>query len=96
MKAADPLRGTSTTKPGSTLRTSITIRKADDEIADELGWFDVDTVAHCGPTLVAEFARTVNLTDMLVGWVHTITIRTRSRNSVNASRHHVCIACIYS
>ena len=37
--------------------------------------FEGDTVAHCGPTLKGEFARTLNLTDVLIGWVFTRTVR---------------------
>lgn len=39
------------------------------------GFFEGDTVAHCGPTLRGEFARTLNLTDMNIGWVFTPSIR---------------------
>lgn len=74
-RARDPVRGQSTTKPGSLLRNSISVRKAGDEVEDEPGFFEVDTVAHCGPTLAGEFARTVNFTDMHTGWVHTRAIR---------------------
>src|SRR5680860_1502385 len=34
-----------------------------------------DTVAHCGPTLKGEFARTLNLTDVHTGWVFTRSVR---------------------
>ena len=71
----DPLRGLSSTKPSPLLRSSITIRRAGDEVEDEPGFFEVDTVAHCGPTLKGEFCRTVNLTDMRLGWVHTRSMR---------------------
>jgi hypothetical protein len=33
------------------------------------------TVAHCGPSLKGEFARTLNLTCMHTGWVFTRTVR---------------------
>lgn len=69
------LRGISATKPSPLLRTSIKIRKAGDEIEDEPGFFECDTVAHCGPKLIGEFARTVNFTDVLIGWVFTRSIR---------------------
>ena len=59
-KARDPIRGKTTTKPGHLLRQSITVRKAGDEVEAEPGFFEVDTVAHCGPTLKGEFARSVN------------------------------------
>ena len=54
--------GIATTKPSPLLRSSITIRKAGDEVEAEPGFFEGDTVAHCGPTIKGEFARTVNLT----------------------------------
>jgi hypothetical protein len=61
-KATDQIRGASTTKPSPLLRSSIKIRKAGDEAEAEPGFFEGDTVAHCGPTLRGEFART--LTDL--------------------------------
>ena len=57
------------------LRSSIKIRKATDEVEESPGFFEGDTVAHCGPTLKGEFARTLNLTDMHIGWVFTRTVR---------------------
>ncbi|WP_216853876.1 hypothetical protein [Phytoactinopolyspora halotolerans] len=79
-KATDQLRGVSTTKPSPLLRSSIKIRKAGDEVEAEPGFFEGDTVAHCGPTLKGEFARTVNLTCVHTGWVFTRTVR----NNANA------------
>jgi len=78
-KARDPLRGKTATRPGAMLRNSISVRKAGDEAADAPGFFETDTVAHCGPTLKGEFARTVNMTDLLVGWVFTTSIRNNAR-----------------
>ena len=69
------MKGGSTTKPGVLLRNSIKIRKAGDELPPEPGFFEVDTVAHCGPTLKGEFARTLTLTDVVTGWVHLEAIR---------------------
>lgn len=78
-KARGALKGISATKPGTLLRNSITVRKAGDEVEAEPGLFEVDSIAHCGPTLKGEFARTVNLTDVLTGWVFTISIRNNAR-----------------
>src|SRR5699024_2425953 len=58
-------------KPSALLRTSITIRKAGNDVEDEPGVFECDTVDLCGPTLVGEFARPVNLIDVLTGWAFT-------------------------
>ena len=74
-KATDQIRGVWTTKPSPLLRSSIKIRKAGDEVEAEPGFFEGDTVAHCGPTLKGEFARTLNLTDVHTGWVFTRTVR---------------------
>lgn len=73
------LKGISTTKPGALLRNSITVRKAGDEVEAEPGFFETDTVAHCGPTLKGEFARTLTLTDVHIGWVHLIGVRNNAR-----------------
>lgn len=74
-RAKDQVRGVATTRPSPLLRSSIKIRKAGDEAENEPGFFEGDTVAHCGPTLKGEFARTVNLTDVHTGWVFTRTVR---------------------
>jgi hypothetical protein len=69
------LKGISGTKPGTLLRNSIKIRKAGDEMETEPGFFEADTVAHCGPTLKGEFARTLTLTDVITGWIHLEAMR---------------------
>ncbi len=74
-KATDQVKGVSTTKPSPLLRSSITIRRAGDEVEAEPGFFEGDTVAHCGPTLKGEFARTLNLTCVHTGCVVTSTVR---------------------
>ena len=84
-RATDPIRGKATTKPGNLLRTSISVGKAGDEVETEPGFFEVDTVAHCGPTLKGEFARTVNFTDMVTGWVFTTAICNNAHVHVRAA-----------
>lgn len=81
-KAKDQISGVSTTKPSLLLRHSITVRKAGDEVEAEPGFFEGDTVAHCGPTLKGEFARTLNLTDVHTGWVFTRTMRNNAHTHV--------------
>ena len=79
------LRGISTTKPGILLRNSINIRKAGDEVSSEPGFFEVDTVAHCGPTLKGEFARTLTLTDVATGWVHMEAMRNNAHKHIRTA-----------
>lgn len=81
-RAKDAIGGVSTTKPSPLLRSSITIRRAGDEVQAEPGFFEGDTVAHCGPTLKGEFARTLNLTDVHTGWVFTRTIRNNAHTHI--------------
>lgn len=87
-KARDPIRGIGTTKPSPMLRTSIKIRKAGDEVEDDPGFFETDTVAHCGPSLKGEFQRSVNLTDMRTGWTFTRSIRNNAAVHVRGALQH--------
>ncbi len=74
-RAGFELKGKSATKPGPLLRNSIAIRKAGDELEDVPGMLECDTVAHCGPTLQGEFARTLTMTDMSTRWTECGSIR---------------------
>ena len=81
-KAGDQIKGKSTTKASPLLRSSVKIRKATDEVETSPGFFEGDTVAHCGPTLKGEFARTLNLTDVRIGWVFTRTVRNNAHTHI--------------
>jgi hypothetical protein len=82
VKAKDQIKGKSTTKPSPLLRSSVKIRKATDEIDAAPGFFEGDTVAHCGPTLKGEFARTLNLTCVHTGWTFTRTVRNNAHTHI--------------
>jgi 5S rRNA maturation endonuclease (ribonuclease M5) len=69
------IKGISTTKPSPLLRNSITIRTCADEAPNAPGVIEADTVAHCGPTLIGEFARTLTMTDLVTGWTENCSIR---------------------
>ncbi len=51
VKQRDPICGKAATRPGRLLRNSIVLRTAGDEVEAESGFFEVDTAAHCCPTL---------------------------------------------
>jgi hypothetical protein len=74
-RAAMELKGISTTKPSPLLRNSIKVRKAGDEHDGTPGLIEADTVAHCGPALVGEFARTLTMTDVATGWTECASTR---------------------
>lgn len=69
------IKGIATTKPSPLLRNSIAIRTCADEAPEAPGVIEADTVAHCGPTLIGEFARTLTMTDVVIGWTENCSIR---------------------
>ena len=78
------IKGISTTKPSPLLRNSITIRTCADEAPDAPGVIEADTVAHCGPTLIGEFARTLTMTDLAIGWTENCSIRNNASKAITA------------
>jgi hypothetical protein len=78
------IKGISTTKPSPLLRNSISIRTCADEAPDRPGVIEADTVAHCGPTLIGEFARTLTMTDVVIGWTENCSIRNNASKSIVA------------
>lgn len=81
-RAKDAIGGDPTTKPGTLLRSAITIRRAGDDVEADPGFFEGDTVAHCGPVESGKFARTLNLTDFHTGWTYTRTVRNDAHTNV--------------
>lgn len=59
--------GRSTTKPGTLLRKQIPI-KTDQWDETRPGFLEADTVAHCGESLLGDFAYTLDLVDIATGW----------------------------
>jgi hypothetical protein len=72
------IKGISTTKPSALLRNSITIRTCVEEAPEVAGVIEADTVAHCGPTLIGEFARTLTMTDLVTGWTENCSFRNKA------------------
>src|SRR5690242_17785378 len=69
------IKGISITNPSPLLRNSIKIRTCTGEAPDKQGVIEADTVAHCGPTLIGEFVRTLTMTDIVTGWTENCSIR---------------------
>jgi hypothetical protein len=78
------IKGISTTKPSPLLRNSITIRTSSDEAPTVPGVIEADTVAHCGPTLIGEFARTLTMTDLVTGWTENASVRNNAMTWITA------------
>jgi hypothetical protein len=60
-------KGLCGTKPGSLLKTHIPIRTANWDI-DRPGFLEADTVAHCGRSLLGDFAWSLTMTDIASHW----------------------------
>lgn len=78
------IKGISTTKPLPLLRNSIAIRTCSDEAPKAPGVIEADTVAHCGPSLIGEFARTLTMTDLVTGWTENASIRNNASKWITA------------
>lgn len=78
------IKGISTTKPSPLLRNSIAIRTCSDEAPKAPGVIEADTVAHCGPSLIGEFARTLTMTDLVTGWTENASIRNNASKWITA------------
>lgn len=68
------LRGITTTKPSPLLRDSIGLSKVGDAPVTTPGVIEANTVAHCGPTFVGEFVRTLTMTNLITGWTENASI----------------------
>ena len=62
------LKGIRTTKPGSMLKSRIPVRVCFDRNERRPGFFEADTVSHCGSRASGQFCRTLTLTDVGSGW----------------------------
>jgi len=60
-------RGLSGTKPGTLLKKQIPIQAGVWDVT-QLGFMEADTVAHCGDSLVGDFAWSLTMTDICTGW----------------------------
>jgi len=56
-----------TTRPGSLLKSQIAIRYGPWEEVDP-GFFELDTVAHCGDTVAGQFIYSLDMVDISTGW----------------------------
>ena len=72
------------TKPGTLLKHQIPIRSERWDV-HEAGWGEIDTVHHCGDTLVGEYIYSLNFTDIASTWTET-------RAAVNRAQIHIVAA----
>ena len=68
-RASLTIKGRTTTKPGTLLRSQIPVRTFAEWTENEPGFFELDLVGHCGGSVSGEFLYTLNMTDVFSGWI---------------------------
>ena len=63
------LKGKSGTKPGKLLKKQIPVRTYYADADKKPGFFETDTVHHCGTSESGEFCLTLSATDVFSGWI---------------------------
>jgi hypothetical protein len=63
------LKGKSGTKPGKLLKKQIPVRTYYASADKKPGFFEIDTVHHCGTSDSGEFCLTLSATDVYSGWI---------------------------
>ena len=71
--------GRSITKPGSLLKSQIPIRRGSEWDENQVGFVEMDLVAHCGESTAGEFLCSLNVTDIQSGWTECRAIRNKAR-----------------
>lgn len=74
--------GKSLTRPGSLLRKQIAVKTFSDWNDMELGFFEIDCVAHCGDNVAGKYLHTLTMTDVATGWTELSCLLTRSEQEV--------------
>jgi hypothetical protein len=83
------LKGKSLTKPGTLLKNQIQVRTFFAWDERKPGFFELDTVSHCGVSSSGEFCSTLTLTDVSSGWVETRALRNRAHRWVKENTAEV-------
>ena len=68
------LKGIRTTKPGSLLKSQIPIRVCFDRDEKKPGFFELDTLSHCGARASGQFCQTLTITDVGSGWTEVCAL----------------------
>lgn len=77
------LKGRSTTKPGTLLKSIIPIRTFADWNENKPGFFEADLVALCGGNVKGHYVNCLNLTDVFTGWVGLEAVMGKAQSRVH-------------
>ncbi len=79
--------GLSTTKPGSLLKNLIPLHTFTEWDQEQVGFMEIDLVAHCGNTTEGQFLNTLTCTDISTGWTDVTALSHRSQEAVSKAIH---------
>jgi hypothetical protein len=82
------LKGIHATKPGSLLKSQIPIRVCFDRDEKRPGFFEADTVSHCGAHAYGQFCQTLTLTDVGSGWTEECALLNNAHRWVKEKIAH--------
>lgn len=77
-------KGKSLTRPGSLLKKQIAVKIFSQWNDQEVGFFEVDLVAHCGGDISGRFIQTLTMTDIATGWTETVPLLYKADTHVRA------------
>jgi hypothetical protein len=82
------LKGISTTKPGSLLKSQIPVRVCFNRDERKPGYFEIDTVSHCGGSASGQFCQTLTITDVGSGWTQAYALLNNAHRWVKEQIAH--------
>lgn len=74
-------KGRSTTTPPK-MKVQIPLELLKDDERESIGYFEADTVAHCGDSLSGQFAWSLTMTDICTGWTENRAAFSKSAESI--------------
>lgn len=77
------VKGISTTRPGTLLKSEIPLRVGIWEETDP-GFLEIDLVAHCGDNALGPFISTLNTTDIATGWFEAEAVMGKAQERILA------------
>jgi hypothetical protein len=88
-RARYPLRGATTTRPGTVLRHEIPIRTFTEWTDARPGFLEVDLVAHCGASTAGFYLCTLCAVDIATAWVELEPVWGKGQDRVGGAVDHV-------
>jgi len=79
----------STTKPGTLLKNSIPIRTFADWKENSPGFFEADTVAHCGNSVEGFYLYTLSTVDVATGWIECMGTWGKGQSRIRQAIHRI-------